>query len=110
MVRHFYRTLAVAPGTKVGGYVAWEQLPEKPPRCRCRRPMDHLLTVASSEPFRFPRWCPVEDRRRVQKLDGEELLDFCNVTGLELGDDGNIHFYICRRCRDWPTASVFQCG
>jgi hypothetical protein len=110
MVRHFYRALAVAPGTKVGGYIAWEQLPEKPPRCRCRRPMDHLLTIASSEPFRYPRWCPVEDRRRVEKLDGEELLDFCNVTGLELADDGNVHFFVCRGCKDWPAATIFQCG
>lgn len=40
--------LSTAPGTKLGGHVDWIQ-GAWVPDCECGHPMDHLLTVASSE-------------------------------------------------------------
>ncbi len=105
-----YRSeLSVAPGSKVGGHVEWIQYPEIP-TCRCRRKMDHLLTISTLEPFGERRWCPLEDRRRSANLDYEELLNLGHVTDLELGDGGSIYYFICRNCKDWPVEAVFQCG
>ena len=42
----FNGDLAVAPGTKVGGYPGWTQSPDWPV-CGCSSQMQHLLTVAS---------------------------------------------------------------
>ena len=40
-----YDDLAVASGTKTGGYPGWTQPPDWPV-CRCGTQMEHLLTVA----------------------------------------------------------------
>ena len=106
-----YRELACAPGTKIGGWPNWIQYPEWP-TCDCGKPMQHLLTVASLEDFRSPRWCPVEDRPKAAacKGDYEKLLNLSHQLGLDFGDGGDVYFFLCRQCKHWPWKVRYQCG
>lgn len=105
-----YRTeLSTAPGTKVGGHVEWIQEGGDPPKCARGHRMEHFLTLATMEPLGSARWCPVEDRPRAVKARGERLNDLEHVVDWEFGDGGNIYFFICRRCKDWPTETVLDC-
>jgi hypothetical protein len=103
--------LSVARGTKVGGYVSWIQFPDIP-KCKCENVMDHLLTVSTEEPLGDQRWGPVGDygHKDSQPTDGEEIFNMCHVTGLEIGDGGDIYYFICRSCAEWPITAVSQCG
>ena len=40
---------------------------------------------------------PYEQRKAVQR-----------TAGLMLGDMGNANYFVCRRCKGWPTEAVFQ--
>jgi hypothetical protein len=103
--------LSATPGTKVGGYARWIQYPDIP-KCKCGTVMDHLLTVSTLEPLGDQRWGPVGDygHKDTQPTDGEEILEMRHVTGLEIGDGGDIYYFICRSCTEWPTTAVSQCG
>jgi hypothetical protein len=104
--------LSVTTGTKVGGYVSWIQYPETP-TCKCGRPSEHLLTIASLEPIADRRWGPIEDPEARIGRDGigyEEMLSLRHVSGLEIGDGGDMYFFICRHCPEWPIDAVMQCG
>lgn len=106
-----YKTeLSMAGGTKIGGYCEWIQL-SAAPICPCGHSMEHLLTLSTQEPIFDSRWGPVEDVAEPANLPtGEALLSIRHVSGLELGDGGNIHYFICRACPEWPITPEFQCG
>jgi hypothetical protein len=118
----FYgRMLSVAPGIKFGGYVDWIQEPEVPV-CECGHEMEHLLTVASAEfdPDNAERWCPIEDLPIWKQAEGSTYHQAKEVheaaamvqvaAGLTIGDCGSIYLFICRRCKEWPVKTVFQCS
>lgn len=100
--RNYQRAFSVAPGTKVGGHIDWQQDPIVP-SCACGKKMEHLLTIASYDygGGDSDRWFPMDEPQEVYKMQG---------PGLELGDVGSFYVFICRCCDDMPIKSVFQCG
>jgi len=115
-----FRELSVCPSTKIGGYVDWVQHPDVP-LCRCGRRMDHLLSLSSWEfdVANFYRWMPLEDQKRLawprRHLNSKRLAKVWrkrqalqSPTGLCLGDAGRIYLFLCQKCDDWPTKTVFQ--
>jgi hypothetical protein len=106
----YERELSVADGTKVGGYVGWVQGPEVP-KCRCGRTMEHLLTIASSECHgaNWRRWLAEEDRHLWGKA-WKTVQQAISAPEITLGDVGKLYLFICRKCKDWPLRSVFQCS
>ncbi|MEO3821488.1 hypothetical protein [Plantactinospora sp. B24E8] len=108
--------LAVASGTKVGGYPGWTQLPQWPV-CRCGSTMQHLLTVASWEFSRGDekRWIPLEDRPAMAGWDFDSPDDhpwraLQSPAGLMLGDAGGIYLFVCTKCPDRPYDYRFDCA
>jgi len=100
---------SVAPGTKVGGYVAWIQDAEVP-MCECGKPMTHLLTVASAEfDGAYQRWMPLSERS-VWKGSLEARLKVQEAAGLMFGDMGNYYLFTCRACPARPVKAVMQCS
>lgn len=93
--------LSTAPGTKLGGYPGWSQDPQWPDCSGCRRPMDHLLTVASTEADAASRltWTPVEDQGVAYE-----------GPGLVLGDLGGVYLFECRTCPGRPYRDRFDCA
>lgn len=89
--------LSTAPGTKAGGWPGHADAVT----CRtCVRPMDYLLTVASSEwtPTTRERWKPTEDA----DADGHR-----RAAGFAFGrPDAAVQVYVCRRCGKWPLRAV----
>ena len=102
--------LSVAPGIKVGGYPDWIQYPEYP-QCVCGRQTEYLLTISSREfdSGTHPRWA-ASDAKDIWQKPYEERTAIQSAPDLMLGDAGNINFFICRCCPDWPIYSVFQCS
>ncbi|MEU8927100.1 DUF1963 domain-containing protein [Kitasatospora sp. NPDC048545] len=90
--------LSTAPGIKLGGYPGWCQEPRWPHCPTCRAPMDHLLTVDSTEDHDCRlTWTPVEDRDlRRQGAD------------LSLGDLGGVYLFECRACPGRPFAHRYD--
>jgi hypothetical protein len=103
--------LSVASGTKVGGHPQWIQDPEVPD-CRCGQPMEYLLTIASSEcdGGTWGRWLPEEERHVWSGDDYDQRDLVASPTELLLGDDGNLTYFVCRRCEEWPIEAVFHCS
>ena len=103
-------SLSTADGCKIGGYPHWIQDPDVP-KCACGRKMDYLLTIASAEwdGANFVRWLPVEDRRAWGGPREKSEPVHC-PTSLMFGDVGNLNYFICRKCKDWPIDFVFQCS
>jgi hypothetical protein len=108
--------LAVASGTKVGGYPGWTQPPNWPV-CECGVQMDHLLTVASWEFSRGDekRWIPLEDRPAMagwgfDSADDHPWRLIQNPAGLMLGDAGGIYVFVCVSCPDRPFDYRFDCS
>ena len=108
--------LAVAPGTKVGGYPGWTQSPDWPD-CSCGTPMEHLLTVTGWEFDRGDnkRWIAAEDRPAMQgwSFDSEDdhpSRALQNPSGLMLGDAGGIYLFVCTHCDDRPVDYRFDCS
>ena len=103
--------LSVASGTKVGGHPEWIQDPA-PPDCRCGRQMEYLLTIAGDEcdGGTWGRWLPEEDRHVWLGDDFDERGLILSPTEMLLGDGGNLNYFVCRKCEDWPLAAVFQCS
>lgn len=101
---------SVADGCKIGGYPYWIQDPEWV-ICECGQEMEYLLTISSAEfdGGTWPRWLP-EDERDVWSASYEERHKVQCALGLMIGDMGNINYFICRHCQDWPVASVVQCS
>ncbi|MGW4652166.1 hypothetical protein [Kitasatospora sp. NPDC004289] len=92
--------LSTAPGIKLGGYPGWSQDPDVP-RCPvCRRPMEHLLTVESTEgdALSSTAWTPADEDPRAEG------------PGLTLGDLGGVYLFECRRCPGRPFAQRFDCA
>lgn len=104
----YVRELSVCDGTKVGGYVAWVQRSEVPV-CKCKKSMEHLLTIASAEcdGANWRRWLAKEDQPCWGKEKANRIVA---APGLMLGDVGKLFFFVCRKCPDWPVQSVFQCS
>jgi hypothetical protein len=112
--------LSVACGTKVGGYVQWIQFPWQPD-CECGRPMEHLLTIATTEwnGVGDRRWTPVEEQAIFATFPGSWdqwqpqhkaiWSALWNPTGLNLGDAGQMHLFICRNCESWPIVPFIEC-
>lgn len=98
--------LSSCPATKLGGYPHWIQRDETPV-CRCGRPMQHLLTIASWEfdGANFRRWLPLEEKHLTNPWPARVV----NAHGLMLGDAGSSFFFICRHCPEWPVLQVGQC-
>ncbi|WP_198679310.1 hypothetical protein [Thermomonospora amylolytica] len=98
--------LAVAPGTKVGGWISWIQAPETV-TCDQGHQMHHLLTIASweHEPGSAQRWTPLQERHLLgPDFDPNRL----SPTGLLIGDAGSIYLFTCLQCPDRPVAGVSQ--
>lgn len=90
--------LSTAPGIKLGGYPGWCQDPQWPNCPGCRTPMDHLLTVESTEEADSRRaWTPLEDRDI--RPEG---------PGLVLGDLGGVYLFECRTCPGRPFTHRFD--
>lgn len=127
--------LSTAPGCKIGGYPNWIQDLEIP-ICQCGNPMEHLLTIASSEfdPSSALRWCPIEDQNvwqesmrnltlirenpslyqdletRIKIREQAEIAAKAQVaSALTIGDCGSVYVFICRQCEGWPISSISQC-
>ena len=102
--------LSTAPGTKIGGHVAWIQEPEVP-RCDAGHAMTHLVTIASAEfdGGSWPRWLAVEDADAwAASYPRREAVQ--NAPAIMLGDMGSLYVFSCLRCPERPVASVFQCS
>lgn len=100
--------LAVAEGTKLGGYPDWQDSDETP-NCICGEEMDFLFVVSSSEysGTSWKRWCPEEDQHVI----GAELAERLAVQsplGVMLGDAGTMDYFVCRACDHWPFTAVLQ--
>ena len=105
--------LSCASGTKAVGHPDWIQDPEIP-TCGCGSEMEYLLTIASSEwtVNTVDRWCPIEDRAGWDSAmagqgEGETGQ---TAAGLCIGDCGSVYVFVCRDCKPWRTASVYQCS
>ena len=108
--------LAVASGTKTGGYPGWTQPPDWPV-CQCGAQMQHLLTVASWEFSRGDekRWIPLEDRPAMAGWGFNSSVEhpwraLQNPAGLMLGDVGGIYVFVCASCPDRPYDYRFDCS
>ena len=108
--------LAVASGTKAGGYPGWTQAPDWP-ACGCGTPMEHLLTVTGWEFSRGDekRWIPLEDRPAMagwdyDAADDHPWRDVQNPAGLMLGDAGGIYLFVCQSCPGRPFDYRFDCS
>jgi hypothetical protein len=108
--------LAVASGTKTGGYPGWTQSPDWPV-CDCGTRMEHLLTVASWEFSRGDekRWIPLQDRAAMagwgfNSSDDHPWRAIQNPAGLMLGDVGGIYIFVCLICRHRPFDYRFDCS
>ncbi|WP_317795804.1 hypothetical protein [Actinoplanes sichuanensis] len=103
--------LSVAPGTKIGGYPGWVQLPDWPV-CDCGKVMNHLLTVASLDfdDANGKRWVPLEDRPVPPVPSGAAWYSATeqNPTGLMIGDVGGMYLFVCTSCTDRPFAYRFD--
>lgn len=93
--------LSTAPGIKLGGYPGWSQDPQWPDCSGCGKPMDHLLTVESTEADAAarPAWTPVEDQGVAYE-----------GPGLVLGDLGGVYLFECRTCPGRPYKDRFDCA
>ena len=108
--------LAVASGTKTGGYPGWTQLPDWPV-CECGTQMQHLLTVASWEFSRGDekRWIPLQDRPAMagwgfNSSQNHPWRAIQNPAGLMLGDAGGIYLFVCVQCPRRPYEHRFDCS
>ncbi|MGJ6962796.1 hypothetical protein ACSDR0_12890 [Streptosporangium sp. G11] len=98
--------LSVAPGTKVGGWVDWEQISERV-ECGQGHEMEHLLTIASWEhdPGSAIRWEPLEERYlHSSNFDPERM----GPAGIMIGDAGSTYLFICKQCPDRPVRGISQ--
>jgi tetratricopeptide (TPR) repeat protein len=93
--------LSTAPGTKLGGHPGWAQDPEVRDCPECSKPMEHYLTVDSTEwsgtEERVPRWKPIESGPDQQ-----------NDADLTIGRGGSLYVFVCKRHGVWPMAQVSQ--
>jgi hypothetical protein len=98
--------LSVCPGNKLGGYVCWQQDPERQ-TCDAGHRMEHLLTVTDMEVDggTWPRWLPAEDRELWN--DPWKQQELSNAPGWYLGG-GSMYYFVCRRCDGWPIKVVYQ--
>lgn len=96
-----------APGTKVGGLTHWRPGEMEWPSCPDGHPMEHLLTVATTEydGHDWPAWLPAEDR----DSSGGPVGDWQDLASqILLGDGGDMFVFICFQCADWPTTKRLQ--
>ena len=95
---------SAAPSTKVGGFMSTVQDPWYP-SCSCGEEMKHLLTIASGDigdGASSSRWVPSDIPRDEN---GDCVFRAYFGSKLCLGDMGGVYVYICRKCKDWPTAT-----
>ncbi|MGI5417051.1 DUF1963 domain-containing protein [Actinomadura luteofluorescens] len=115
---YFYH-LSAAPGTKVGGWVAWIQDPAWP-ACEAGHEMQHLLTIASreSDGQSWKTWTPVEDRGRIgwhpSNVNGRPvrvpLVPDQKPADIMIGDAGSLYVFTCTRCDHRPPLALMQCS
>jgi len=100
-------TCGAADGVKLVGYPAWVQDPDYPPCPACKAPMEHYLTIASTEwdGATFHRWKPIEEGSPDTAM-GTHRED----TGLMIGDSGDLYVFVCRNHPEWPTGQAMQCS
>ncbi|MFJ4188484.1 DUF1963 domain-containing protein [Kitasatospora sp. NPDC089509] len=90
--------LSTAPGVKLGGFPGWCQDAQWPSCAGCGVPMEHLLTVESTEEYDSRQaWTPVEDRDL--RWQG---------PGLRLGDLGGVYLFECHGCPGRPFAHRYD--
>jgi uncharacterized protein YwqG len=102
--------MSVAPGTKIGGYVAWIQGAYEV-ECKQGHIMEHLLTIASWEfqGISYTRWLAIEDQTIIN-ASAEKWHIVRQPSAIMLGDAGSLYLFICRQCEAWPIDWVFQCS
>ena len=96
----YFDDFGAAPGSKVGGWVAWE-LRREYPLCTCGEEMTHLVTIASAEFEPESSWQVVSD------LPGPTIEER-QPSGLAIGDAGSYFVFTCLRCPDRPITALTQ--
>ncbi|MGH9124464.1 MAG: hypothetical protein ACRDZ8_07020 [Acidimicrobiales bacterium] len=100
---------SVAPGSKVGGYVDWEQDAVNL-RCPSGHGMDHLVTVSTFEHEageQWFRWLPIEHQAAI-RADSAVQAALANPLGLEDMRADGFHFFVCRQCPDPEVILEYQ--
>lgn len=110
----FYQCyLSTAPGTKVGGYPAWQQDAEYP-LCSCGKTMELLVQFSSWEfdGGDFGRWLPIEDRDicavEINSRSKKRLDALMDAPDWLFGDAGCMYLFICRVCKTHPIRCLRQ--
>ena len=102
----YFRSLGPATGWKVGGWIDWIHWPKYPVCDSCGKPMQHLLTISSSEwncdQADRMRWLCIEERDAYQKAlsskDVRARLALQMPADIMIGDMGNEYLFICYDC------------
>ncbi len=93
------------PGTKVGGYPAWDQGPVQM-TCPQGHPMCYLMTFGSDEPLDQMVSSPEEQEALKQgHADTQALTE---PTGMTFGRFGSMFVFYCPVCADHPAACDTQ--
>ncbi|MFC4062359.1 DUF1963 domain-containing protein [Planomonospora corallina] len=98
--------LSTAPGTKVGGWVDWDQ-GSLSMECDHGHEMRHLLTIASWEHdgASCRTWTPVEERHLLGPYQVPEILE---PAGIMIGDAGSMYLFTCVECPGHPVMAASQ--
>jgi hypothetical protein len=99
--------------SKVGGYPTWTQAPEWPD-CDCGRRMEHLLSIAATEPC-GGRWLPVDEyppgnEEPVWHVVADPEVEESIGHDMCMGDLGGVYFFVCRSCPGMPFAYRYDCS
>jgi hypothetical protein len=93
----YQMALSVAPGWKIGGYVAWARSdPWVKPCPACGTPTEPVLTIASTE-WQKHSWVPYEDRHADVLADGTG-----SPTEISIGDVWDLVIGACTASPEHP--------
>ena len=97
-----YFSVSQAPGWKAGGYASWELADLRPMDCpTCRRRMDLLLTISSSESG-GASWLPVEESHLQPSMADPVWRAVTEPTGITVGRQGSLRIFACFECPATP--------
>jgi hypothetical protein len=96
-------------GWKVGGWPHWLQAPQVPV-CKCGHSMELLLSFGSE--YKHAAKAPTQERHLYTsngKRDQAAVENAANAPQIRFIGDGLQFTFLCRRCPDWPVATISQC-